>query len=40
MLGLHCCVDFSVVLANGDYSLAVVHEFLLTEASLVAEHGL
>ena len=40
VLGLPCCVDFSPVMANGDSSLVVVREFLLTVASLVTEHGL
>ena len=32
-LGLHCCLGFSLVAANGGYSLVAV-------ASLVAQHGL
>ena len=33
-------MDFSLVAANGGYSLIVVHRLLITVASLVAEHGL
>ena len=39
VLGLHCCVGFSLV-ASGSYSLVVVNEFLVAVASLVAEWGL
>ena len=33
-------MDFSLVVANGGYSLIAVHGLLITVASLVAEHGL
>ena len=33
-------MDFSLVVANGGYSLIVVHGLLITVASLVAEHRL
>ena len=39
MLGLHCCVDFSLVVASKGYSLVVVHE-LIAVASFVVEHRL
>ena len=29
LLGLRCCVDFSLVVASGDYSLVVVHRLLI-----------
>ena len=38
--GLHCYMGFSLVAANGSYSLIVVHGLLIMVASLVAEHGL
>ena len=40
MLGLHCCVGFSLVVESGGYSLVAVHRLLITGASLVAEHSL
>ena len=40
MLGVRCCVDFSLVMESGGYSLDVVHGFLIGEASLVMEHRL
>ena len=40
VLGLHCCVDFSLVVASRGYSLVVVHELLIAVASFVAGHGL
>ena len=30
----------SLVVANGSYSLVLVHELLIVAASLIAEHGL
>ena len=39
-LGLHCCVGFSLVAANGGYSLAAGQGLLTVVASLVAQHGL
>ena len=40
VLGLRCCVGFSLVVVSGGYSLFVVHGLLIVVASLVAEHGL
>ena len=40
VLGLHCCAIFSLVVASGGYSLAVLHRLLIAAASLVAEQGL
>ena len=40
MLGLHRFVRFSLVAANGDYSLVVVLRLLFVVASLVAELGI
>ena len=40
MLSLHCCAGFSLVSANGGYSLAAVLGLLIVVASLVAEHEL
>ena len=38
MLGLHCCVGFSVVGESRGYFLVVVHRLLTVVASLVADH--
>ena len=40
MLGLHCFVGFSLVVASRGYSPVAVREFLLAVASLVEEHRL
>ena len=41
MLGLlHCCSDFSRVVANGGSSLAAECRLLVAVASLVVKHGL
>ena len=40
VLGLHCCVGFSLVAASGGYSLNAVRGLLIAEASLVMERGL
>ena len=40
MLGLHCCAGFSLVLASGGCSLAVVCGLLTTVPSPVVQHGL
>ena len=40
MLGLCCCMGFSVVAESRGYSLAAVRGPLIAVASLVAEHGL
>ena len=38
VLGLHCFVGFSLVLASLGYSLVVACKLLIEVASLVAEH--
>ena len=38
MLGLHCCVGFSLVVAS--YSAVAVLRHLIAAAFLVVEHGL
>ena len=38
VLGLCCCVGFSLVVASWCYSLVVVCRLLIAVASLVAEH--
>ena len=38
VLGLHCCVGFSLVVASRGYSLAAVHGLVIAVDSLV-EHG-
>ena len=40
VLGLHCSVDFSLVLVSRGHSLVVVHGLLIAVASFVAGHGL
>ena len=40
VLGLPCCLGFSLVAANEGCSLVAVHGLLLVVASLVVEHGL
>ena len=40
VLGLHCCVGFSLVVAGRGYSLVTVLGFLFVVACLVGEHGL
>ena len=40
VLGLCCCVGFSLVAASGGHSPVVVCGLLIAVASLVAEHGL
>ena len=39
VLGLPCCVGFSLVVARRRYFLLAVHGGLILEISLVAEHG-
>ena len=39
MLGLHCCIDFSLVAEIRGYSLVAVHEVLTAVASLAVEQG-
>ena len=36
VLGLHCCMGFSLVAASGSYSLVTMHRHLMTVASFVA----
>ena len=40
VLGLGCCVGFSLVADSRDYSLVVVHKFLIVVVPLVVKHGL
>ena len=40
VLGLCCCVGFSLVVASGGYFLVVVCRLLIVVASLIAEHRL
>ena len=40
MLGLCCCMDFSLVEASGGYSVVAVWGFLRAMASLVAGYEL
>lgn len=40
VLGLGCCVGFSLVADSRDHSLAAIHKFLIVVVPLVVEHGL
>ena len=40
MLGLCCCIDFSLVMTREEYSLVVVCKLLTAVTSLIVEHGL
>ena len=40
VLGLCCCLSFSVVVMRGGYSLDAVHGLLIAVVSLVEDHGL
>ena len=40
VLGLHCCLGFSLVVVSGGYALVVVREFLIVMASFVVQHRL
>ena len=40
VLCLHCCTDFSLVVANEVHSVVAVHRFLIMVASLVVEQEL
>ena len=40
VLGLHCCVGFSLVAVSGGYSLVAAHGLLTAVASFVAGHRL
>ena len=40
VLGLHCCVGFSLVAESSTCSLVAGHRLLIVVASVVAEHRL
>ena len=40
VLGIHCCMGFSLVATSRDYSVVAVGRTLISAASLNAEHGL
>ena len=40
VLGLHCCMGFSLVVVNGGYCLIAVRRLLIVVTSLVAVRGL
>ena len=40
VMGLYCCVSFSLVAASEDYSLVAACKLLIVVASFIAEHGL
>ena len=40
VLGLHCCVGFSLVAAGGGHSLVETQGLLIVMASLIVTHGL
>ena len=40
MLGLPCCMGFSLVVESRSYSVVVGHRLLIVVASLAAEHRL
>ena len=40
MLGLRCCMGFSLVMTSGGYSQVAVHRLLIAVASFIVEHGL
>ena len=39
VLGLHCCLGFSLVPESGRYCVVATHTLLTVAASLVAEHA-
>ena len=39
VLGLCCCMDFSLVVVSGGFFLVALHGLLIVVASLVAEHS-
>ena len=39
VLGLCCCVGFSLVAESGGYSLVVMHGLLIAVVFLVVKHG-
>ena len=40
VLGLQCCADFSLAVADEGYSLVAACGVLIVVASLIVEHGL
>ena len=40
VLGLCCCMQFSLIAASGGYPVVAVHRLLIAVASLIAEHRL
>ena len=38
VLGLHCCMGFSLVVVSGGYSVVEVYRPVIVVASLVVEH--
>ena len=40
VLGLHCCMGFSLVAVSRGYSVVAMHRLLTVLASLVSEHRL
>ena len=40
VLGLQCCLGFSLVVVSGGHSLVLVHGLLFVVSSLAAERGL
>ena len=40
VLGLRCCLTFSLVVASGGYSPVVLSRLLIAATSLVVDHGL
>ena len=40
MLGLCCCLGFSLVAVSGGHPLVAVHDLLIVVACFVAEHRL
>ena len=38
-LSLFCCMRLSLVVEKEDYSLVAVHALLISDTSLVSEHG-
>ena len=39
LLGLHCCLGFSLVVESRGYSLVAVHGLLIAVTSVVLERG-
>jgi len=40
VLGLHCCMSFSLIMTSGGYSVVAVHWLLIVITCLVSEHGI